>query len=75
MCVAETVMKREKVTDDAFGDKKFQHQNLNRMKQCETCQWPMDLLQCRALKQVKCFLLKPHLMHMERLMETIMTCC
>ena len=31
MCVAQTVMKREKVTDDAFGDKKFQHQNLNRL--------------------------------------------
>ena len=31
MCVAQTVMNREKVTDDAFGDKKFQHQNLNRI--------------------------------------------
>ena len=31
MSVAQTVMKREKVTDDAFGDKKFQHQNLNRI--------------------------------------------
>jgi len=31
MCVAQTVMKREKVTDDAFGDKKFQYQNLNRI--------------------------------------------
>ena len=30
-CVAQTVMKREKVTDDAFGDKKFQYQNLNRI--------------------------------------------
>ena len=31
MCVAQTVMKRKKVTDEAFGDKKFQHQNLNRI--------------------------------------------
>lgn len=31
MSVAQTVMKREKVTDDAFGDKKVQHQNLNRI--------------------------------------------
>ena len=31
MCVAQTVMKRDKVTDDAFGDKKFQHQNLDRI--------------------------------------------
>lgn len=31
MCVAQTVMKREKVTDEAFGDKKFQLQNLNKI--------------------------------------------
>ena len=31
MCIAQTVMNRAKVTDEAFGDKKFQHQNLNRI--------------------------------------------
>ena len=31
MCVVQKVMNREKVTDEAFGDKKFQHQNLNRI--------------------------------------------
>ena len=31
MGVVQTVMKREKVTDAAFGDEKFQHQNLNRI--------------------------------------------
>ena len=31
MCVAQHVMKRVKVNDAAFGDKKFQHQNLNRI--------------------------------------------
>ena len=31
MCVAQQVMQRSKVTDDAFGDKKFQQQNLNRI--------------------------------------------
>ena len=31
MCVTQHVMKRVKVTDAAFGDKKFQHQNLNRI--------------------------------------------
>ena len=29
MCVAQHVMQHNKVTDDAFGDKKFQQQNLN----------------------------------------------
>ena len=31
MCVAQRVMNRAKVTDEAFGDKKFQHENLNRI--------------------------------------------
>ena len=31
MCVAHTVMNRNRVTDDTFGDKKFQQQNLNRI--------------------------------------------
>ena len=31
MCVAQQVMQRNKVTDDAFGEKKFQQQNLNRI--------------------------------------------
>lgn len=31
MCVAQHIMRRHKVTDDAFGDKKFQQQNLNRI--------------------------------------------
>ena len=31
ICVAQTVINRVKVTDEAFGDKKFQHQNLNRI--------------------------------------------
>lgn len=31
MCVAHTVMNRNRVTDDTFGDKKFQQQNLTRI--------------------------------------------
>ena len=31
MCVAHTVMNRNRVTDDTFGDKTFQQQNLNRI--------------------------------------------
>ncbi len=31
MCMVQHVMKRPKLTDIAFGDKKFQHQNLNRI--------------------------------------------
>ena len=31
MCVAHTVMNRNRVTDAAFGDKTFQQQNLNRI--------------------------------------------
>ena len=31
MCVVQHVMKRPKLIDSAFGDKKFQYQNLNRI--------------------------------------------
>ena len=33
MCVAHTVMNRNRGTDDAFGDKKFQQQNLNHINE------------------------------------------
>lgn len=35
MHVVQNVMKRVKVTDAAFGDKKFQHQNLNRIDEAD----------------------------------------
>lgn len=55
MCVVQHVMQRNKVTDDAFGDKKFQQQNLNRIDEAV-----MDVAMAYGLAAVQEFKASAH---------------